>query len=647
MAGQLTPPSPRTLEASDKNTERLIDRLGYASDSESLVRALIGNALLVETSEAALNLVAHYPGAVIVSLEGTVVQPNGVISGGSGDEVAAAIVEQKREMRELAQQLKILDVEYSSAASAHQMLLQQITAAETALDAARRSAHQGELAHVAAQKDLARASAELAKTKIRGEALAKEEADLGQDLQEAIAFETSTRSRHDELAGKLEHFQFEVTRAETEAEARHERTAAQATLVTERKVRLAQVKEQLEATVSALERVTRSLTELNQRTVQLERLIVEAAASYGETAAYIMTHRQRRVVLLATARAHQAGLETAKAELEEVRGILGGQEFRLREVRGDLARVEGEERDHDMALQKRELEQEHLLEDTRRRFRGLELHTVVGDYHARPAPDEEHRRRIQELTQLIDRMGPVNLQATEEFDDAERRYLELSGQRDDIEKALTELERAIRHMNRETRKRFKETFDTVNELFKQAFARMFRGGKAELRLTDPEDLLATGVDIVAQPPGKKLGNIDLMSGGEKALTAVSLIFAIFQHKPSPFCVLDEVDAPLDEANVARYNEAIRSMTNRSQFILITHIRQTMQAVDVLYGVTMGDPGVSRIVSVKVNDAATQRSEAGSRRLTGGVRDANPSESEEAALSTGETPASEEAQIQVA
>jgi chromosome segregation protein len=148
----------------------------------------------------------------------------------------------------------------------------------------------------------------------------------------------------------------------------------------------------------------------------------------------------------------------------------------------------------------------------------------------------------------------------------------------------------------------------VNALFKKTFTQLFRGGKAELLLTNPEDLLETGVDIVAQPPGKKLGNIDLMSGGEKALTATSLIFAIFQHRPSPFCVLDEVDAPLDEANVHRYNEAIRAMTERSQFILITHIKHTMQSVDVLYGVTMGEPGVSRLVSVKVNETAKSRSD---------------------------------------
>jgi chromosome segregation protein len=136
---------------------------------------------------------------------------------------------------------------------------------------------------------------------------------------------------------------------------------------------------------------------------------------------------------------------------------------------------------------------------------------------------------------------------------------------------------------------------------------MFGGGKAELRLTDPEDLLESGIDIIAQPPGKKLTSIELMSGGEKALTAVSLIFALFQYKPSPFCLLDEVDAPLDEANVGRYCEMIREMTDRSQFILITHSKTTMQMADVLYGVTMEVPGISKLVSVEMRERPSEGS----------------------------------------
>ncbi|HZO11836.1 MAG TPA: hypothetical protein VFB62_01205, partial [Polyangiaceae bacterium] len=141
--------------------------------------------------------------------------------------------------------------------------------------------------------------------------------------------------------------------------------------------------------------------------------------------------------------------------------------------------------------------------------------------------------------------------------------------------------------------------------FIEIFPKLFRGGKAELRLTDPNDLLETGIEILAQPPGKRLSNIELMSGGEKAFTAVALLLSIFRYKPSPFCVLDEVDAPLDDANIDRYVEAIRAMTDRSQFILITHSKRTMQAVDVLYGVTMQEPGVSKLVGVRVGSGATR------------------------------------------
>jgi chromosome segregation protein len=264
-----------------------------------------------------------------------------------------------------------------------------------------------------------------------------------------------------------------------------------------------------------------------------------------------------------------------------------------------------------MTLREKQLAMEHLVGSVADKFRGLRLARVVGDYHMRPPPDEELRSRVEELARLLERMGSVNLDAMREHAEAEERFTFYTTQKADLEKALADLTRAIQQMNRESRRLFEETYHLVNERFKEIFPRMFRGGRAELRLTNPEDLLETGIDIVAQPPGKKLSSIELMSGGEKALTAVSLIFAIFQIKPSPFCILDEVDAPLDEANVARYNDLIREMTDRSQFILITHIKRTMQMVDVLYGVTMQESGVSRLVSVKMNESAERKKPAAS------------------------------------
>jgi chromosome segregation protein len=189
--------------------------------------------------------------------------------------------------------------------------------------------------------------------------------------------------------------------------------------------------------------------------------------------------------------------------------------------------------------------------------------------------------------------------AIEEYAGMEQRYDFLAAQRADLEASLQDLQQAIQKINRTTRKRFLETFNQVNDKFREVFPRLFCGGRAELKLTDEQDLLETGIEIIVQPPGKKLANVMLMSGGEKALTAVALIFSIFLIKPTPFCLLDEVDAPLDDANIGRFNEMVREMALISQFIIITHNKATMGVADTLYGVTMEEPGASKLVSVRL------------------------------------------------
>lgn len=241
---------------------------------------------------------------------------------------------------------------------------------------------------------------------------------------------------------------------------------------------------------------------------------------------------------------------------------------------------------------------EHLVASVAEKHH-VALPKVVSEYHQRPVPTEADRKRVEEIARSIERMGEVNLTAIEEYAEQDKRAKFFSEQKADIERALGQLEAAIGAMNRESRKRFKETFDAVNEHFQQLFPRLFRGGKGMLQLTQQDDLLETGVEIIAQPPGKKLINLEAMSGGEKTLTAVTLLFALFMHRPSPFCLLDEIEAALDEANVIRLNELVRELTDRSQFIMISHNKRTMAMADVLYGVTMQEPGVSKIVSVRI------------------------------------------------
>jgi chromosome segregation protein len=207
---------------------------------------------------------------------------------------------------------------------------------------------------------------------------------------------------------------------------------------------------------------------------------------------------------------------------------------------------------------------------------------------------------ITRLKAKIDRLGLVNMMAIEQFDELEQRHLFLTTQRRDLVESIAQTSQAIARIDETTKVRFNEAFTAIQANFQVTFSTLFGGGRAGLTLLDENDPLESGIDIVASPPGKRLQSVMLLSGGEKALTAIALMFAIFRYKPSPFCLLDEIDAPLDDANVHRFIEMLRGMLDRTQFILITHNRQTMEIANRLYGVTMEEPGVSKLISVQLN-----------------------------------------------
>jgi chromosome segregation protein len=207
---------------------------------------------------------------------------------------------------------------------------------------------------------------------------------------------------------------------------------------------------------------------------------------------------------------------------------------------------------------------------------------------------------IEELKRKIERLGPVNMMAIEQYDELDARHGFLTGQRKDLIQSIADTGDAIRKIDQTTRQRFREAFDAINVNFQEMFGTLFGGGRAGLTLIDEEDILESGIEIIAQPPGKRLQNVQLLSGGEKALTAISLMFGIFKYKPSPFCLLDEIDAPLDDANTGRFLDMLRELQAQTQFILITHNRKTMEIADRLYGVTMEEPGVSKLISVRLN-----------------------------------------------
>ena len=290
-----------------------------------------------------------------------------------------------------------------------------------------------------------------------------------------------------------------------------------------------------------------------------------------------------------------------KGELEERSGALARRDAELKAMRANVGRLAQELSSLDLRCQRSALSLESLDEQVRERYSDVaSVAVVVTDFHQRGLSGEIEDARIRELRGLVERMGEVNLMAIEESAELQQRFDFLTAQKADLESAMSRLETAINKINLASRKRFREVFDTVNAKFQEVFPHLFGGGKAHLALTDDSDLLETGVEIVANPPGKKMmQNLELLSGGEKALTAVSLLFAIFLVKPSPFCVLDEVDAPLDEANVGRFNHAVREMTDQAQFIIVTHNQRTMEIADRLCGITMEESGVSKLVAVNL------------------------------------------------
>jgi chromosome segregation protein len=584
---------------------RLVDVLGFAPENEALVRTLVGDCVLVHNIAAATRLRAVLS-CTIVTLDGTVLYTDGRISGGTGEDMARGVLETKREIRELTSEVQELDARVSSCLAVHQGLRGAIAEATGTLDRARQLAHERELAQVHTEKDLRALEGQLSTIERRIEAISQECTELAAQLEHADAEREASLEALTQAQAIQDEAQQRLAGAEDEAAGRKADVAAAREHVMERRVRVAGVREKLNAARSAALRLGRSAEEMGDRARRLDEELQRGAEEMGEIAAQLVKHKEALHLALDTARSAQEALAETRSVFDAFRSNLGEREGSLKDLRSRAETAREALGTHEMALRERQIALGHLMDGVAEKFRGLRLDRVIGDFHLRPPPDESTRARIVELGQLIDRMGSVNLEAMREHEDAEKRYAFYTEQKADLDRALADLEKAIQQMNRESKRLFEETFHAVNTKFQELFPKMFRGGRAALRLTNPEDMLETGIDILAQPPGKKLSSIELMSGGEKALTAVSLIFAIFQIKPSPFCILDEVDAPLDEANVARYNEAIRSMTDRSQFILITHIKRTMQMVDVLHGVTMQESGVSRLVSVKMDGVADNK-----------------------------------------
>lgn len=412
--------------------------------------------------------------------------------------------------------------------------------------------------------------------------------------------------RKEELEEKLASIAGELQRLDSEIEAMTERKQTQTSTkealqseLTDLKVvlakteqscanereKLARLEEEYAENAEALKVAEEDLsfltTEMSSNSSGEEKLEEAAKKKLNDknkTAELIASRREQRMKL-------QKGLET--------------EELELKEMKRQYKQMAGLLKDEEVKLGRMEVELDNLLSFLREEY-GLSFEGAREKYPLELSP-EEARKRVKLIKLAIEELGTVNLGSIEEFERVNERYLFLSEQKDDLLEAKNTLFKVIEEMDEEMTKRFAETFAQISSHFEDVFRALFGGGRAELKLTDPNDLLQSGVDIIAQPPGKKLQNLSLLSGGERALTAIALLFSILKVRPVPFCVLDEVEAALDEANVFRFAQYLKKYSHETQFIVITHRKGTMEEADVLYGVTMQESGVSKLVSVKLEE----------------------------------------------
>ncbi len=296
------------------------------------------------------------------------------------------------------------------------------------------------------------------------------------------------------------------------------------------------------------------------------------------------------------------------AELEKARedknGELQSQETLLAAKRSVLEDLRGTRSETEISLTEIRMRRQNQIERVTSDYK-ITLEDVLSSEEPEwegDAPSAEAlETSVAELRTKLEAMGPVNLVAIEEYHELEERFAFLTAQEQDLTNSKQQLMEMIKKINRTTSEMFRSTFDQINVNFEEVYKKLFNGGTAKLVLVDDEEVLESGIEIIARPPGKKLQNVSLLSGGERTMTAVALLFAIYMIKPSPFCLLDELDAALDESNIGRFVAVLQSFLTQSQFVIITHNRKTIAAADVLYGVTMPNKGVSRIVAMKFRD----------------------------------------------
>lgn len=574
--------------------------IGYDSRFGTIMSNLLGNVLVTKDLKGANEIakLVQYRYR-LVTLEGDVVNPGGSMSGGTVKQKKNSLLSRKGELEEMKEKLSVMETQTEELQTQVKSLKEESSFREKKLEEMRIS---GERKRLKEQELL---------SQLRENELSRQNMDERLSLYDLEKKDyTSVKEKHDSRTKELKDFLNEIQIEIKELDERIEdltlqknsdRTSKDAisSEISDLKAVLAARNEQLVNTRNQLERVKGNSADTEKRINALKddlqwlqtemkdnfsgenQLVEEAercAVHKAETTELISMRRDERLKL-------QQAVESEELDLKELK----------RQHKGLVTALKDEE----VKINRLDVELENRLDHLRDEYM-LSFEAAKNDYPL-TIEVEEARKKVKLVKLALEELGTVNIGAIDEYDRVKERYDFLLEQKEDLTEAKDTLYQVINEMDTEMIRRFDHTFSAIQVEFEGVFRELFGGGRAELKLTDPSDLLHTGVDIVAQPPGKKLQNLGLMSGGERALTAIALLFSILKIRPVPFCILDEVEAALDEANVQRFSQYLKKFSDDTQFIVITHRKGTMEEAHVLYGVTMQESGVSKLVSVRLQE----------------------------------------------
>ena len=623
--------------------ERAAGRVGFliAGDSPAdAVRALIADVHLAG-SRAEATAYALETGGTAATVDGEVFRGPSRVEGGTPGE-ARSILTTKREIKELRERTESIDAVLARMREEAGNLDVAIASAESAIASVQGELHRQEKAIVGFDLQVTAAGD-------AGERVSRKQEQIGLERRTAEEELRSQELREEEARQSIQRIETEQRAADEQLSlaqrklfGARESASQQARVTAEAKASHAALVERTSALTIEVARLEEAARELSERAVARAADLQRNVTRRDELRATIEASERELDEGLRTFDALKEQVRAADETSQELRARFDEQEARIREARKALEAVREEAGQLEVQRATAESDLSHLasscqestqasldavaaevaqmeadgllaspraVEDTpdAAELEGSEARDAATAESAKPADTQPSSSRtltpdemVADLRAKIERMGAVNMMAIDQFDDLESRHTFLTAQRKDLVDAIASTNDAIRKIDKTTRERFQEAFRIINENFAGTFTTLFGGGKAGLVLLDESDALESGIDIIASPPGKRLQSIQLLSGGEKALTAMALMFAIFKYRPSPFCLLDEIDAPLDDANIGRFVEMLQGMNDHTQFILITHNRKTMEIADRLYGVTMEEPGVSKLISVQLN-----------------------------------------------